>query len=116
MGDALWEKPFLGCSHCHLHETCPLAEQDGASPPDLGPDSRGAGLVVSTSLVFLLPLATGITGAALAPRWLSAAASQEVSGYQGLGLIAGLAVGVVLAKIVLVLRQRRQPCPVGENE
>jgi len=47
---------------------------------------------------------------------LSAAASQEVSGYQGLGLIAGLAVGVVLAKIVLVLRQRRQPCPVGENE
>jgi hypothetical protein len=110
MSDASRKKPFLGCSHCHLHHNCPVSEGGEGHSVDLGPNSRGAGLVVSTVLVFLLPLSTGIAGAALAARWLAVPASGQVSSYQGLGLVVGLAAGVMAAKVVLGLRRSRPRC------
>jgi len=117
MADASVDKPLWGCRHCHMHHACPMADEEGPQNIDLGPDSQGAPFVVSTILVFLMPLAAGIAGAALAGHAGGVSTGESVSGHQALGLLAGLAVGVAAAKgfVALRLRRRRPTCSVGED-
>ena len=97
-----------------MHDSCPMAGQEGEDIPDLGPDSRGAGLVISTVIVFLLPLASGIGGATLATRWTDGASVDALGQYEAAGLVGGLLIGVILAKLLIGWRLRhREACPVG---
>jgi len=117
MADASVDKPLWGCRHCHMHHACPMADEVGSQNIDLGPDSQGAPFVVSTILVFLMPLAAGIAGAALAGHVGGMSTGGGISGHQGLGLLAGLVAGVAAAKgfVALRLRRRRLTDSVGED-
>ncbi len=94
-----------------------MAGAENPQDVDLGPDSYGGGLAVSTIVVFLIPLCAGIAGAALAGRAWDVSAGMPVSGYQGLGLLAGSAVGIVAARGLIAWRlyRRRKSCSVGDH-
>ncbi len=112
---AIFEKS-LGCGHCHLHETCPMADADGQGPGDVGSDGQGPELVVSAMAVFLLPLATGIGGGFVAGKWLAEPSVGSLDRWQVVGMVGGLALGVILAKLLLALRRRDRAEAVGGRE
>ena len=104
---AVFEKS-LGCGHCHLHNSCPIADADVSDPCDANPDGQGLGLLISASAVFLLPLATGIGGAFVAGEWLAGPSVGSLGRWQAGGLVGGLVLGMILAKLLLALRRRGQ--------
>lgn len=118
------ERLWFSCGgQCHNYgdggASCPL--MDGADPcngcsiPRCGGSVRAA-LVSASIAVFLLPLATAIGGAFLAGEYLASASVASVGWWQAAGLLAGLAVGVGLAKLVLLLVRSRQAVSGGGDE
>jgi len=105
---AIFEKS-LGCGHCHLHEACPMADAADGDLPDAGPAGQGLGLVMSAMVVFLLPLATGMVGAFIVGKWLADSPIGSLGWWQAGGMTGGLAVGVILARLLLASVRR----PVG---
>ncbi len=114
------ERLWFGCGGgCHTHTdggaSCPLL--DGADPTQrrLDPEARrfstGGALAAAAAIVFLLPLATGIGGAFLAGRYLALVG--PVGLWQAAGLLAGLAVGVGAAKLLLFLMRSKPPISGG---
>ena len=95
---------------------------DGADPNErwLDPEARlfstGAALVGASAAVFLLPLATAVGGAYAAEKLLSPASSVPVGVWQAGGMLVGLAVGVGVAKLVLMLVRSRQSISGGGKE
>jgi hypothetical protein len=66
--------------------------------------------------VFLLPLLTGIAGAFLAGHFGAGRTPTSTGWWQFLGMIAGLILGVTLAKLVVRLCRQEQSCPHGGEE
>ena len=119
------ERLWFSCGgQCHNHgdggASCPL--MDGGDPaqrlldPEVRRFSEGGALVSASIAVFLLPLATAIGGAFLAGEYLASASVASVGWWQAAGLLAGLAVGVGLAKLVLRLVRSRQVVSGGGDE
>lgn len=107
------ERFWHGCSHCHNGEGCPLAdnfEPDGASKHEYG---QGATLVLAVVLVFILPLAAAIAGAAIASHYGSATTSSGRDWLQVGGATVGFFVGVVMARVVFWIRRRCTPAKEG---
>jgi len=103
---AIFEKSGFGCGRCHPHDTCPMADTNGNGPHDVGPDGQGHGLLISAMAVFLLPLATGIGGGFVAGKWLAEPSVGSLGRWQAVGMVGGLALGVILARLLLALVQR----------
>lgn len=88
--------------------------EDAVDPRELGPNAYGLGLVVSAMVVFLLPLAAGISGGYLATHWWNGPTSAYLGPWhtrdvvQMGGLLAGLLIGIGAASVVVHLRQRWQ--------
>lgn len=99
---AYLEKFWFSCEHCQKGEPCPIIESldDADTSSDI---YRGARLVLPALLVFVLPLLTGIAGSYLAAYWWARDTIASVDGWQSAGLIGGLVVGILVAKIVLGL-------------
>lgn len=112
---AIFEKS-MACGHCHLHDACPMTDEDEGDSCDSHPDSQGLGLLMSASTVFLLPLATGIGGAFVVGQWRTESSIGSLGEWQGIGLLGGLISGVILAKLLLALRHRGQSMSGGESE
>ena len=95
---------------------------DGADPTQrwLDPEARrfasGPALVGAAAIVFLLPLATAVGGAYVADKYLSPASSVPLGVWQAGGMLVGLAVGVGVAKLVLMLVRSRQSISGGGEE
>ncbi len=108
------ENMRFGCDHCHQQgkcaATCENPETCDGSPIDSGPS-----LVLPSITVFLLPLASGIAGAYLGGRWGGQSAAGASSAWQGAGLLAGLAVGVLVARMLVARWRRVQARPVGDE-
>lgn len=117
----LW---FSCGGHCHTHSdggaSCPL--MDGANPTQrsLDPQARrfgaGGALVGAAMVVFLLPLVMAIGGAFLAGEYLAPPSSGAVGWWQAAGMLAGLVVGVAIAKLLLFLVRSRQTISGGGDE
>lgn len=110
------ERFWYGCGgHCHCSPdgvaACPLMNGNDPLAPLMDPEARrfstGFGLVGACLLVFVLPLATGLLGAFLLGRLIDLGHPARQGWIQLLGLLAGLGVGVGLAKLVLRLTQPR---------
>ena len=116
------ERFWYGCGHCHGAEqgdgpaSCPLM-QDAQVNRWLDPEGRrfsqGGALVLAATTVFLLPLATAIGGAFVGGRYLAPASHTPVWAWQAIGMVAGLALGVGLAKLVLWLLRPRESVSGG---
>ena len=100
------DEPVFGCKHCQMKSSCPMS--DGETP--LPPEAQGFQLVSSAMVVFLLPLAMAILGAFLAVRWWARSTDASEGTLQAAGMAAGLIVGVVLAKLLIALRDRSKVC------
>ncbi len=83
-----------------------MADADGHGPRDVGSDGQGHGLLISAMAVFLLPLATGIGGGFVAGKWLAEPSVGSLGRWQVVGMVGGLALGVILAKLLLALVRR----------
>ena len=118
------ERLWFSCGgHCHTHTdggaSCPLL--DGADPMQrlLDPEARrfssGFALVAACAAVFLLPLATAAGGAFLAGKYLAASAQSEGL-WQMAGILAGLAAGIGLAKLLLFLTRSKKTLTGGGEQ
>ena len=97
------EKFWIGCGRCNGPEACPLAEPGECGPAGVRREElRGARFVVSVTAVFLLPLATAIGGAYLLGHWGADASFGSLGRWQTGGAVAGLLLGVGLARLLLV--------------
>lgn len=101
------ERFWTGCDHCKGEQACPLLE------PGVGAESVHASvssglLVVRVVLVFLLPLATAIGGSYLASRMWAADTAGSRTAWQVAGMIAGMTIGVAMARLGVRLLGRRQ--------
>lgn len=101
---AVFEKS-LACGHCHLHDSCPMADKDVNDPHVTNPDGKGLGLLKSASAVFLLPLAMGMGGAFVAGEWLADSSVGSLGRWQAGGMAGGLVLGVILAKLLQAWRR-----------
>ena len=104
---ALLERFWFGCGHCHGASGCPYVDGDG--PEAAAATLRGPMLVLTVLLVFVVPLLTALIGARVVERWVSAWPDSLAIWCQAGGLVAGLAVGVVLARTILA-RMHRDRC------
>ncbi|NLX21469.1 MAG: SoxR reducing system RseC family protein [Phycisphaerae bacterium] len=102
------ENMRFGCEHCLQRGRCPATCDAPESGEDTPIDS-GPSLVLPSITVFLMPLASGIVGAFLADRWAGSAV------WQGVGLLAGLAAGVIVARMLIARWWRPQACPLGDE-
>jgi len=94
--------------------------------PWIDPTARrfghGRGLVGAVLLVFLMPLGTAAGGGYLADALASNSTGALLALWQMLGMLAGLAFGVGVAKLVMFVLNRRntlcneQPRSRGETE
>jgi len=106
---ALLENFWFGCGHCHGGKGCPMAQA-----ADLNgdvPAGAGGSLVLAAVTVFLFPLTLAILTAWAAGRWGPDTALSPLALRQTAGTLAGLALGVCLARPVItriVRRPRRQ--------
>jgi len=87
------------CNGCSQEETCRRVW----AMPSQGP-LTGAGLSLSSALVFLLPLGTAIVGGGLV-RW-HVGSGQGVL-WQGAGVVGGLVMGAACAWLVMRVIKRR---------
>lgn len=85
-----------GCSGCH---------QTGDAPPPVEGGLSGVALVLSSILFFVVPIVTGILGAALAGPDLAAT---------GVGGIAGLLLGMIVT--TLIARRIKPSAPPRSHE
>lgn len=97
---AILEKFFFGCGHCHGAESCPAVEAAEQAAREGGQACRGARMVLPAITVFLLPMVTAIGGAHLSASWWAQATVESVNRWQAGGALAGLAVGVMMAKLI----------------
>ena len=95
------ERFWSGCSHCRGQSECPLAEDLERASNDPGQARRGSKLVGSAVAVFILPLVGAIAGGHLAGSAWAENSFGSVGRWQSGGILAGLLVGVVLAKLLL---------------
>ena len=93
---------------------------DGADPaqrlqdPQVRRFSFGGALAGAAVLVFLVPLATALSGAYVVGAYLAPTVPLGVG--QMLGMLAGLAAGVGIAKLVLRLVRDKQTTSGGGDE
>jgi hypothetical protein len=79
---------------------------EGDAADGCDPTSIGRGVVLAAVAVFILPLVTGLLGAHLADRRWGGMAADGQGWLQLAGLVGGLTVGVVLAKLIVALIRR----------
>lgn len=99
------ERFWTGCGHCRGRESCPLAqaaEQDGL------PFGNGRRLVLLVLTVFILPLIMAIVTAFAAGTWFATDSAASLARWQIGGLLAGMAVGVALAKLLIFVATRKR--------
>lgn len=106
------EKFWFGCGPGHCQQ-CPVA--NAAEQADREPTGfeAGAALVVSALAVFILPVVTAVTGAWLGGTWSAGATNISQSLWQSGGALAGLAVGIGAAKLLVLLMERRRAASDG---
>lgn len=110
---ALLENFFFGCGHCQGAEDCHLA--DAASRGSSSEFGQGRALVLAAFIVFIGPLASAIGGGYLAEALWGEGSKLPVSCQQAIGVVGGFVVGVVLAKMGVVV-VRRFFCTVGGTQ
>jgi hypothetical protein len=95
------ERFWFGCGGCHGAASCPVvAEMENA----VKPTRSGVAclpLQLTAVTVFLLPLACAIGGGFLCSRLWADGTPASVGYWQTAGVLAGLAAGVGLAKLLL---------------
>lgn len=100
------ERFWFGCGHCHGEGGCPILEEAGLDPAETGEVRRGAPLVGTALLVFILPLITAVIGAYLAGRYGTGATAAWLGYWQVAGAVVGFFAGVGLARFVFWTRRR----------
>ncbi|HSW44549.1 MAG TPA: hypothetical protein VLM89_03155 [Phycisphaerae bacterium] len=103
-----------GCGHCGMHGLCSMTPDDAGNSCD-SPQST-EGIASASMVVFVLPLAAGIMGAYAAGRWFAAETAGSLACWQAVGLIAGAAVGILSARLLIPLRRPRGGLPGGGAE
>jgi hypothetical protein len=100
------ERFWFSCGGCHGAASCPVVAEieNAAKPARTGVASLPIPLTAVT--VFLLPLACAIGGAFLCGRLWADGTPASVGYWQTAGVLAGLAAGVGLAKLLLHLMYR----------
>ena len=98
----------FGCGHCHMQSSCPMKTEDSAQD---GSQAHFDGLASAAMTVFLLPLGMGIVGAYVAARLWAKDTSTSLGHWHVIGLVAGLTVGVILAKLLVWLRRPTKSLP-----
>jgi hypothetical protein len=97
------ERFWLGCGHCTGEESCPML-QEAARSYECNAWFQGRTLVATAIAIFIVPLATCVAGAALLPRWAGVDSdAPSIGGWQTLGAVGGLVVGMFLAKVLVHL-------------
>ena len=111
------ERFWHGCGgHCHSEGgSCPLAEQFEQEPDRRVPFDRGPALVASSAGVFLMPLLLAIGGAYAAGEYLASESSASVGLWQTGGMLVGLAAGIIVARTLLRVAQRRMQ-PTAQSD
>lgn len=109
------ERFWHGCGgQCHTDGgSCPIADRLDHDPDQHDPFGHGPRLVAASVGVFLMPLACAIGGGHLAERFV--ATRGEVELWQAAGMLAGMGAGIVIARFLLNLAQRRSE-PVVKND
>lgn len=119
------ERFWFGCGgHCHTHGeehgSCPLMKDGDPMQRLLDPEVRryteGGLLVGSCAAVFLLPLVCALVAAWVLGRYLGGEGGPAVGWWQFVGTLGGLALGVGIAKglLMFVSVQRKDSAGGGE--
>ncbi len=108
-GDSLLkmlERFWFGCGHCDGGASCPFASEmeAAAKSPRIG--MARLPIPLTAAMVFLFPLACAIAvGYLVSEAWAGETFRSEC-GWQALGGLGGLVVGVLIARLTLTILDR----------
>ncbi|RMF85200.1 MAG: hypothetical protein D6744_01795 [Planctomycetota bacterium] len=105
MLDRLWQ----GCGHCDGAAHCPYARELGADAQKPKTGVAALPIPLTAGVVFLLPLVCGIVGGWAVQDRLQPP-SNVAGWWQAGGAAAGIAVGVVIARVLLFVIVRLRSC------
>jgi hypothetical protein len=96
------ERFWFGCGHCDgSGAACPFGEQMEAAQQTPAAGVARLPLPLTAMAVFLLPLASALGGSYLGSELWAGDSFASVSLWQAGGMLAGLAVGAGLARLLL---------------